>query len=711
MSKYDNLDARKELEQQIARDLNRALAKRGFTIRHNGTPDTHTPAGKPDIELWDDTTHINVEVTKRSKSYQDGEWQSFKDHFEETKRNNANKNCFLWFVAPDTYYRTKNSIMDWNFAHQHEKDQKMLPICFSTFELFTKKLIEAPKEQYTKKQILSLFDEFVKYIDDENIIRLFYEKLFNSDKQLKDEIDRKEEDRHQRVVEELISGFKQLEQKMRDKGIATTEKATRNVIYLVFIKLYEEKKQEEEDQRSRFTLTSFKEYQSNVRDDKTAIHTLFATIKKDKDLIACKLFTNEDSLHERIDDDFVIEEFIKPFEQYAFYTTKVDGLGAAYEVLGQLSGKDRKLGQFFTPEKIVKFMVKLAELDPKDIVYDPACGTARFLTNAMDDMANQIIGERDEGDNLYNIKTKQLYGTDYDPTVAKLAKMNMYIHGDGKTNISDEDGLAQFDKDGKIDVILTNPPLGDLDYFSPRYSDDFRKKRMEVIPKRNLTIEKLVKVKQDIELNQKKLLEENSPNKVKRIEERIRELQQKKSDFEYLIKHNQCEYEISGKLMKGGALFLNACKHYLKDLRDGSEKVEWRGGKVLIVLDEGILNTDDYKEVREFIKKNFYIKAVISLTKDAFIPVSKTMTKTSILYAIKKQDTDAIQKEPIFFAHVEKVGLNTRKKVCDNHLFGTGKDILSKFFEFKKAIFSSYEGQSFNKGKFESYFKAGELDE
>ena len=709
MSKYDNLDARKELEQQIAKDLDRALVKRGFTIKHNGTAESHTPAGKPDIELWDETTHINVEVTKRSKSSQDGEWQSIKDHFEETKRNNTNKKCFLWFVAPDTYYRTINSIKDWNFAHQHERDQKILPICFSTFELFTKKLIETPKEQYTKKQILSLFDEFVEFIDDENILRHFYKKLFNSDIQLKEEIERKEEDRHQRVVEELISGFKQLENEMRAKGVATTEKATRNVIYLVFIKLYEEKKEKEEGQRSRFTLKSFKEYQSNVRDNENAVHALFADIKNDKELKACKLFTNEDLLSDRIDDDFVIEQFIKPFEQYTFYTTKVDGLGAAYEVLGELSGKDRKLGQFFTPENVVKFMIKMAELESEDIVYDPACGTARFLTNAMDDMADKIIGARDEEDKLKNIKTKQLYGTDYDPTVAKLAKMNMYIHGDGKTNITDEDGLTQFDKDGKIDVILTNPPLGNLDFFSSRYSDDFRKKRMEVIPKRNLTVKKLVKVKQDIELNQKKLSEEKSPNKLKRIEGRIEELQQKKSDIEYLIRHKQCKYEISGKLMKGGALFLNACKHYLKDSRNSSEKIEWRGGKVLIILDEGVLNTDDYKEVREFIRRNFYIKAIISLTKDAFIPVSKTPTKTSILYAIKKQDTDAAQTEPIFFAHVEKVGLNTRKKVCDNHLFGTGKDILSKFLKFKKAIVSSYEGRSFNKDKFESYFKAGEL--
>jgi type I restriction-modification system DNA methylase subunit len=161
--------------------------------------------------------------------------------------------------------------------------------------------------------------------------------------------------------------------------------------------------------------------------------------------------------------------------------------------------------------------------------------------------------------------------------------------------------------------------------------------------------------------------------------------------------------------MKGGALFLNACKHYLTVDRDDSAPIEWRGGKVLIVLDEGILNTDDFKEFRAFIKREFFIKAIISLTQDTFIPVSRTMTKTSILYGIRKSDTSVVQREPIFFAHAEKVGLSTRKKICANHLFDSGNDILSKFMEFKHAVLSSYDGVVFNRARFEGAFRAGEL--
>jgi len=45
MSKYDKLDPRKELEQQITIDLENAFKKRGFTAKHNGTPTSHASGG------------------------------------------------------------------------------------------------------------------------------------------------------------------------------------------------------------------------------------------------------------------------------------------------------------------------------------------------------------------------------------------------------------------------------------------------------------------------------------------------------------------------------------------------------------------------------------------------------------------------------------------------------------------------------------------
>jgi len=692
---YRQLNPKTELEQTITRVLKAALSKRGFEVKHNGTEITNAPGGVPDIEIWDDNYHINIEATQTVKASADREYLAIKDHLEAVKSKNPNKKCYVWYISPETHYRMANAIREYDLSNRDKEDMKIMPLCFPNFELLTDKLIHTIKDEYSKDDIIRLFSDYLSFVDDERVMKVLYEKLFYSDTSLKSEIEAKEEDKHQKTIEELIAGLMKLEKDLHDYRIALAADAIKNVIFLVFIKLYEEKREFHKEE-NRFTTASFLRFQAYIRQNKKkkAIHALFEDIKDDQELKDAKLFTESDRLSERMNDDFVIKYFIEPFSRYHFYTTKVDGLGAAYEVLGKLSGKDVKVGQFFTPEKIVRFMVKLAELEPTDIVLDPACGTARFLTNAMEDMAHKVSGA-DMAGQIDRIKKTQLFGTDDDLNVAKLAKMNMYIHNDGKTNIQDKDGLLLYDMDNTIDVILTNPPLGYLTYMKDTYDNDFRIKRMEVIPRRNLTAEKLSKCEDRL-----KKLQDNEYNieskQIGRYQKRKQSLIDKIAEYRVLVTHGEVEYVTTGNLLKGGALFVNVAKHYLKDMRDASALPEWRGGKLLIVLDEGILNTDDYKLVRDFIKKYYYIKAVISLTRDTFVPVSNTTTKTSILYAIKKDDPDATQQEPIFWGHADKVGINTKKKVCPDHL----PAILDKYREFKQKVISCYRGVRFDKALF-----------
>jgi hypothetical protein len=200
--------------------------------------------------------------------------------------------------------------------------------------------------------------------------------------------------------------------------------------------------------------------------------------------------------------------------------------------------------------------------------------------------------------------------------------------------------------------------------------------------------------------------------KVAFYEKKVQEYENKIAELRILTRRGESQYEVSGNQMKGGSLFINAAMHYLKSVRDENALPEWRGGKLLIVLDEGVLNTEDYSDVRKFIKKYFYIKAIISLTRDTFVPVSSTSTKTSILYAMKKYDPDAIQQEPIFFAYVDKVGLDTKKKACRNHLFNDGKDVLSKYREFKEKVLASYSGFHFDNTRFKDMnYIGGEINE
>ena len=85
MSKYDKLDPRKELEQQITIDLEKAFKKRGFTAKHNGTPTSHAVGGMADIELYSDKYHFTIEVTKTTKSQQDREFNPIKEHLQDIK--------------------------------------------------------------------------------------------------------------------------------------------------------------------------------------------------------------------------------------------------------------------------------------------------------------------------------------------------------------------------------------------------------------------------------------------------------------------------------------------------------------------------------------------------------------------------------------------------------------------------------------------------
>jgi type I restriction-modification system DNA methylase subunit len=666
MAKYDSLNARSELEQTITKDLRLALGKRGFNVKHNGTPNKPAPAGVPDIEVWTDKTHINVEVTKTTKSSSDREMPSITDHLNKRKAFYPQKECFAIYVSPETHYRMINALLDYNQARSGE-DQKIIPICFSTFEMLVEKLSMSHKALYQEPQLLKLFSRYNEFTDDDNILRIIHEELFPDNLALKKEINDREILKHAKIEQDLFRDLKTIENRLRESGIATATRAVRNLIYLVFIKLYQEK-QEIQGGKNYFTVNNFIEFQQAERQTKKkkAIHRLFEIIRDEEEFQKSSLFTKTDHLAEKLDDDFVLEQIIKPLEKYRFYVTKVDGLGAAYEVLALRSSKDVKVGQFFTPKHVVQFMVRLAELDPTDVALDPACGTGRFLIWAMDEMLSRVSG-KDAEQMIKSIRFNQLFGTDNDPNVAKLAKMNMYIHGDGKANIWDDDGLLLYKTrklDNTIDVILTNPPLGRMNYRKPEYDGEFFK-RMEVIPR----------------LNEETFGKET-----------------KESD------------KITGNLMKGGALFVNACAHYLKDIRDSSAPLEWRGGKLLIILDEGILNTDDYRRVRRFIRKKFYIKTIISLTTDTFVPVAKTPTKTSIFYGIKKDDPTALQREPIFYAHAAKVGRDTKKRPCPNHLMNEeGKDILSEYMSFKEKILSCYEGLWFNRQKFESLGLRGDI--
>ena len=56
-----------------------------------------------------------------------------------------------------------------------------------------------------------------------------------------------------------------------------------------------------------------------------------------------------------------------------------------------------------------------------------------------------------------------------------------------------------------------------------------------------------------------------------------------------------------------------------------------------------------------------------------------------------------------FLVHAEKVGLDTRGRVCENNLFDkteTKPNLLPQYLQFKQFVLDSYEGLAFNRSRF-----------
>ena len=161
-------------------------------------------------------------------------------------------------------------------------------------------------------------------------------------------------------------------------------------------------------------------------------------------------------------------------------------------------------------------MVEMADLHHRDLVVDPACGTGRFLIWSMIDMVAKLrtSDERDKEAEEERIRMHRLFGADIDGRIAKTAKMNMWIHGDGKANIfggPEYNGLTLrkhgFDGhesfDGVFDVVLTNPPLGELNCQGIEFVDglphdapDDTLARMPVLPHKNQVADRLATIEE-----------------------------------------------------------------------------------------------------------------------------------------------------------------------------------------------------------------------
>lgn len=150
---------------------------------------------------------------------------------------------------------------------------------------------------------------------------------------------------------------------------------------------------------------------------------------------------------------------------------KQDILGRAYKIFLSRAGKVDNKNIILTPDHIKELMVRLARLSVDDVVLDTCAGSGGFLMEAMETMIALAKGNEKT---IANIKEKQLIGFEIDSVLFALACSNMFLHGDGRTNLlyrsslldetqgavvnNNDKELLEYIRSMKPTRVIINPP-------------------------------------------------------------------------------------------------------------------------------------------------------------------------------------------------------------------------------------------------------------
>lgn len=300
-----------------------------------------------------------------------------------------------------------------------------------------------------------------------------------------------------------------------------------------------------------------------------------------------------------------------------------DVLGAAFEMMVNPDFKS-DLGQYFTPRQVVKMCVDMLNPNEDERICDPACGSGGFLIYTISHVYNQINkfwDKKDEAaDHRKDFAQQNVYGIDYDPRLTKVAKAYMLIWGDGRSNIKCFDSLDYNNWSSTNKGLYNN---FDIVMTNPPFAG--AQKKAEIL-----------------------------------------------SQYDLAFKGDPTKHKIMGSQSKA-VLFLERSLELLRP-----------GGRLCIVLPQGILNNlnDDY--IRKYIDSSSRILAVVGLHENTFKPF--TTPKTSVLFLQKWPDNKRPVDYNIFFAVSNLSGKDKR----GNTIY-TGEK-LRKGFKTKRSTVRKHSG-------------------
>lgn len=341
-----------------------------------------------------------------------------------------------------------------------------------------------------------------------------------------------------------------------------------------------------------------------------------------------RLFDDKDEINIR-ENSFI--QILEKLETFNLSDTQDDVKGIAFEEFLGTTFRG-ELGQFFTPRTIVDFMTEILDPQEGEVICDPTCGSGGFLIKAfeyvrekieadirskkdslrlsiegndydalpedkqvkishsIDKMQAALNTELDtgiEGSRMYQLSRNCIYGTDANPRMARTSKMNMIMHGDGHGGVHHHDGLLNVNGifEERFDVILTNPPFGQnvdrgqLISEADKFTDEEMKKKYGAAYDEAL----------------------------KQIDDHI---------GESLLSL----YDLGKTSTLTEVLFMERCLRLLK-----------KGGRMGMVLPEGVLNNKNLQSVREYFEGRAKIILICSIPQDVFIAAGATV-KPSLIF-------------------------------------------------------------------------------
>ena len=420
---------------------------------------------------------------------------------------------------------------------------------------------------------------------------------------------------------------------IRNNDKLSPEAAFDEISKILFIKIRYERTNSGTQIFSKEEFLKQKKMYDAVKSKESPDYYQFLFNKTKEDFAKDHLFDENETIKIR---ENSFEQIVKELQVYNLSTTSDDVKGIAFE---QFLGRTFRgeLGQFFTPRTIVDFMVSVLDPQEGEYVCDPCCGSGGFLIRAFEYVREHIENEvevRKEDvkkslftDDYSKLPKKEqekidqkvidafskmnyeldinnpmgrsrslsfdcIYGTDANPRMARTAKMNMIMHGDGHGGVHHHDGLLNVNGiwEGRFDVILTNPPFG------ARIDKELKITEAD----RFTDIEK-------IKAYEKRYGKENYDNALKQVNDHI---DQPILDL----------FQIGKFSGLTEVLFIERCLNLLKP-----------GGRMGIVLPEGVLNNTNLQKVRDFVESKAKILLIVSIPQDVFMAAGATV-KPSLLF-------------------------------------------------------------------------------